>query len=271
MLALCVCVCVCVCVCLTVHYGIAVIKSRVWCNCRVPLIEGLLYASAKQVVHGPVERTGLQTNDGSVYTSNYNKLLSAYRRKSRKRWARTVVPGPVGTQQQGDSRGSLQNPQGEARWDAQDLTIKGHVLVWTWCPILTACWRTWSRGVMRTEFPVLGVNVASGRVRYNTVYLHTGEQVPATHQAGLKGGPPVRRGPRAETGAEQEGRCQLVTGGGLARGLSWHVSPACVEAGGWSRKPGKEGWAKGQVWGSDEGVARVREALLSMLSTAGRV
>lgn len=96
---------------------------------------------------------------------------------------------------------------------------------------------------MRTEFPVLSVNVASGRVRYITVYLHTGEQVPATHQAALKGGPPVRRGPRAETGAEQEGQCQLVTGGGLARGLSRHVSLDCVEAGVVSqeRKDGRRG------------------------------
>ena len=60
---------------------------------------------------------------------------------------------------------------------------------------------------MRAAFPVLGVNVASGRVRHNTVYLHSGKQVPATHQADLKGGSPVRGGPRAERGAEQEGRC----------------------------------------------------------------
>ena len=60
---------------------------------------------------------------------------------------------------------------------------------------------------MRTEFPVLGVNVASGRVRYNTVYLHTGTQVAATQQADMEGGSPARRGPRAERGAEQEGRC----------------------------------------------------------------
>ena len=85
MLALCMCVCVCVCVCVTVHYGIAIIKSKVWCNCRVQLIEGLLYAGAKQVVHGPVERTGLQSNDGSVHTSSYNKFLSAYRRKRRRK------------------------------------------------------------------------------------------------------------------------------------------------------------------------------------------
>lgn len=122
---------------------------------------------------------------------------------------------------------------------------------------------------MRTEFPVLGVNVASGRVRYNTVYLHTGKQVPTTHQADLKGGSPVRRGPRAERGAEQEGRCGSVTG----RQVSEEASSTCLPklCGGWSRKPGKEGWAKGQVWGSEESVARVREALLSMISAAGRV
>ena len=263
-------VCVCMCVCVLLYtVELLPLKSRVWCNCRVQLIEGLLYAGAKQVVHGPVERTGLQTNDGHVPTSNYNKFLSAYRRKSRKKWARALVRGPVGARQHGDSCGSLQNPQGEDRWDGQGLTIKGRVPVWTWHPIPTACWRTWSRGVIRTAFPVLRVNVASGRVRHNTVYLHSGKQVPATHQADLKGRSPVRGGPRAEREAEQEGRCWLVTGRRVSKGASSMCLPGLC--GGWNCKPEKEGWAKGQVWGSDESVARVRETLLSMLSAAGRV
>ena len=109
--------CVCVCYC--------TLWNCFWCNCRVQLIEGLLYAGAKQVVHGPVERTGLQTNDSRVPTINYNKFLSAYRRKSRKKWVRALVRGPVGARQHGDSCGSLQNPQGEDRWDGQAWLRRG--------------------------------------------------------------------------------------------------------------------------------------------------
>lgn len=58
---------------------------------------------------------------------------------------------------------------------------------------------------MRTEFPVLGVNVASGRVRYTTVYLHTGEQVPATHQADLTGVPQSEGDPEQRGGQSRRG------------------------------------------------------------------
>ena len=60
-----------------------------------------------------------------------------------------------------------------------------------------------------------------------------------------------------------------MTGRRVSKGASSMCLPGLC--GRWSRKPGKEGWAKEQVWGSDKSVARVREALLSMLSAAGRV
>ena len=123
--------------------------------------------------------------------------------------------------------------RGQVRWAG--LTTKGGVPVWTWHPIPTACWRTWSRGVMKAAFPVLGVNVASGRVRHNTVYLHSGKQVPATHQA--------EEDPGQRGGQSRRGGVDWWLAGGLARGLPRCVSLDCVEDGVVSqeRKDGRRG------------------------------
>lgn len=95
---------------------------------------------------------------------------------------------------------------------------------------------------METEFPVLGVNVASGRVRYNTVYTCTqGSRNNYTPGRLLERGSPVRRGPKKAEEHEQEEQAHQDRAGRQVESLA--ALPVLEEMG---HKPGKEGWAKGR-------------------------